>query len=219
MRSFDPSQLFARVGVTIAVAVVAAAVAGSATAAPVQGLWLGAGHDNQNSRWQPSETRLGVANVAQLAPKWTFTTGGDVSATPAVDGNTVYVPDWSGNLFAIDRKSGTLVWSHRISDYTGVPGDLVRATPAIAGNKLIFGDQGGRVFAGARMIAVDKQTGGLLWVTPVESQFAAIVTSAAAMNSDNTVAFVGVASFEEALSAFIPGYICCTFRGSMLALN
>ena len=30
---------------------------------------------------------------------------------------------------------------------------------------------------------------------------------------------VGVSSFEELAAALIPGYECCTFRGSMLALN
>jgi polyvinyl alcohol dehydrogenase (cytochrome) len=31
--------------------------------------------------------------------------------------------------------------------------------------------------------------------------------------------YVGVASLEEALAAFIPGYVCCSFRGSMLAVD
>jgi len=33
------------------------------------------------------------------------------------------------------------------------------------------------------------------------------------------VVYVGVSSLEEALAAFIPGYPCCSFRGSMLALD
>jgi polyvinyl alcohol dehydrogenase (cytochrome) len=176
------------------------------------GLWLGAGQDSLNSRWQPSETKIGVSNAATLAPRWVFTTGGDISATPAADGNTVYVPDWAGNLFAINKSSGAQVWTHKISDYTGVGGDVARTTPVVAGSKLIFGDQGGRMSAGARVMAVDKQTGKPLWVTKVENQFSAIVTQSAVMSADNKVAYVGVASFEEALSAFIPGYVCCSFR-------
>ena len=45
-----------------------------------------------------------------LTKKWEFTTGGDVSATPAVDGERVYVPDWAGNLYAVDRATGAVVW-------------------------------------------------------------------------------------------------------------
>ena len=36
--------------------------------------------------------------------KWEFTTTGDVSATPAVDGDTVYFPDWGGQLYAVDKQ-------------------------------------------------------------------------------------------------------------------
>jgi polyvinyl alcohol dehydrogenase (cytochrome) len=166
------------------------------------GLWLTAGHDLRNTRYQNTESTLSVANVANLAVKWQFTTGSDVSATPAVDDTAVYFPDWAGNLFAVDRTTGALLWSHQISDYTGVPGVFVRATPAIAGNKLIFGDQGGRLGAGARVMAVDKQTGNLLWVTQVEEQPFGMVTQSAVV--DGNIVYVGLASFEEIIVGFDP---------------
>lgn len=207
-----------------AAAITAAAMtlvaASAATAlADSSGLWLSAGQDTVNSRWQAGETKIGTGNAATLAPRWTFTTGGDVSATPAVDGSAVYVPDWAGNLFAINKATGAQIWSRKVGEYTGVTGDVARTTPAIAGNRLIFGDQGGRLFAGARVMAVDRRTGDALWVTQVDSQFSAIVTQSAVLSADGKTAYVGVASFEEALSAFIPGYVCCSFRGSMLALR
>jgi polyvinyl alcohol dehydrogenase (cytochrome) len=180
--------------------------------------WVSAGHDLQNTRYQNTESKIGAGNVANLAVKWQFTTGGDVSATPAVDGSTVYFPDWAGNLYAVDQTTGNQVWSHKVSDYTGLAGDFARATPAIFGNLLIFGDQGGRVGGGAWMLAVNKQTGNLVWKTQVESvgTFALITQSAVV---DGSTAYVGVSSAEELYEAFIPGYVCCTFRGSMLALN
>ena len=194
------------------------AVAGPALAASGGGSqWTTAGQNLQNTRYQSSESKIGISNAGNLAVKWQFTTGGDVSATPAVDGTTVYVPDWKGNLFAIDQKTGTQIWSHKVSDYTGVANDYVRSTPAIAGSKLIFGDQGGVLGAGARLMAVNKQTGSLLWVTQVDSHAYAIVTQSAVV--DGAVVYVGVASFEEAAAAFIPGYTCCSFRGSVLALD
>src|SRR6266498_2355589 len=181
------------------------------------GLWLTAGHDLRNTRYQNTESSLGVANVANLAVKWQFTTGSDVSATPAVDDTAVYVPDWAGNLFAMDRNTGALLWSHQISDYTGVAGDYVRATPAVAGSKLIFGDQGGKFGAGARVMAVNKQTGSLLWITQVESDPFGMVTQSAIVDGNNV--YVGVASFEEIIAAFDPTYVCCVERGSVVALN
>jgi len=59
-----------------------------------------------NTRSAPDEKQISPANAASLAVKWTFTTGGDVSATPTVFGYAVFVPDWAGNVYAIDRDTG-----------------------------------------------------------------------------------------------------------------
>jgi polyvinyl alcohol dehydrogenase (cytochrome) len=180
------------------------------------GLWLSAGHDRHNTRYQKSETTISPDNVGDLEVKWVFTTGGDVSATPAVDGEYVYAPDWAGNLFKIDRETGASVWSRMIGDYTGVDGDFSRATPAIHGNKLILGNQGGRSFQGATLLALDKETGDLLWSTKLEDHPASIVTQSAIVFGNRV--YVGVSSLEE-LFAVDPNYPCCSFRGSLVALD
>jgi polyvinyl alcohol dehydrogenase (cytochrome) len=195
---------------------------GTVYAGALNSAWPSAGHDLQNTRNQSSESKISAANASTLTKKWEFTTGGDVSATPAVDGSNVYFPDWAGNLYAVDQKTGTQIWSHKISEYTGIAGDNARSTPALVGNVLIFGDQGGKFGnQGAFVMAVNKKDGSLVWRTQVESVGFPIVTQSAVIDSSGKVpvAYVGVASFEEALEALIPGYICCSFRGSMLALN
>src|ERR1035441_7955772 len=67
-------------------------------------------------------SRISTNNVNQLKPKWTFTTGGDVSARAAVVNGVAYFPDWGGNLWAVKTDSGGLLWSHQFSDY-GLPGN------------------------------------------------------------------------------------------------
>jgi outer membrane protein assembly factor BamB len=62
---------------------------------------------------------VGRGNVGQLAPKWVFTTHGDVSATPTVADGVVYFPDFGGYLNAVNAKSGALIWQKRISGYDG----------------------------------------------------------------------------------------------------
>jgi polyvinyl alcohol dehydrogenase (cytochrome) len=71
------------------------------------------------------------ANVKNLAAKWVFTTGGVVSATPTVSGNSVYFPDWAGNLYAVRADTGTLLWSHPISDNNHQTSAMSRVSPAI----------------------------------------------------------------------------------------
>lgn len=56
-----------------------------------------------------------------------------------------------------------------------------------------------------------------MWSTVVEEHFAAIITSSPMIHGNSI--YVGVSSLEEALAAFIPGYVCCSFRGSLVKLN
>ena len=181
--------------------------------------WTSAGGNRQNTRDQESEHTLSVANVSGLQVKWAFTTASDVSATPAVDADTVYAPDWAGNLYAVDRQTGTVKWTASIPLASGALLDKARATPAVTDDKVIVGTQGGVLFGGgpgAKVLAFNKFTGALVWSTTVDAHFAAIVTQSATV-FDGRV-YIGVASQEEALAAFVPGYVL-SFRGSMLALD
>src|SRR5258706_4096131 len=182
------------------------------------GQWRIAGQNLSNTWSQPTEHSISPANVKGLATKWVFTTGGDVSATPTVDGDTVFFPDWAGNLFAVNRHSGRLIWSHKISDYDGVDGAISRVSPAVDGNQVIIGDilNGKQVHNGANVISVDRETGILRWMTQVDNHPAAIITGSPVVFDG--VVYVGVSSSEETL-ALDPVYPCCNFRGSVVALD
>src|ERR1700757_5063036 len=142
------------------------------------GQWRIAGQNLSNTWSQPAEHSISPANVQNLTAKWVFTTGGDVSATPTVDGDAVYFPDWGGNLFAVKKDSGHLIWSHKISDYDGVAGAISRVSPAVDHDQLIIGDilSSDQAHDGANVISVDRETGNLRWKTQVDSHPAAIIT-------------------------------------------
>src|SRR3954453_2564082 len=182
------------------------------------GQWRIAGQNLSNTWSQPAEHSINPRNVKGLKPKWIFTTGGDVSATPTVGGNAVYFPDWGGNLFAVEKDTGRLIWSSKISTYDGVPGAISRVSPAVDGNQLIIGDilNPKQVHNGANVISVDRQTGRLRWITHVDSHPAAIITGSRVIF--NGIVYVGVSSIEETL-ALDPAYPCCSFRGSIVALD
>ena len=65
--------------------------------------WRMIGHDPANSRNQPFEHRIRPANVDRLALKWTATTTGDVSGTPAVASGAVLRRLWRDSLEARRR--------------------------------------------------------------------------------------------------------------------
>jgi len=180
--------------------------------------WPVAGQNLADTRSQPSETTINASNASRLAVKWVFSTAGSVSATPTVAGNIVYFPDWSGNIYAVNKNTGAQIWSRSVSTYTGLAGDFSRTSPAVYGNYLVFGDNQGQLgpHQGANEIAVNRFTGDLLWIAKIDSHIAAIVTGSPII-SGGTV-YQGVSSNEEAL-ATDPTYPCCTFRGSMVALS
>src|SRR5919109_5088253 len=139
--------------------------------------WRIAGQNLNDSWSQPAEHSINPANVKNLSPKWVFTTGGDVSATPTVAGDAVFFPDWGGNLFAVKKSDGRLIWSHKISEYDGVEGAVSRVSPAVDGDQVIIGDlqSSNQVHDGANVISVDRQTGLRRWITKVESHPAAFI--------------------------------------------
>jgi polyvinyl alcohol dehydrogenase (cytochrome) len=135
-----------------------------------------------------------------------------------VDGGAVYFPDWGGNLFAVEKESGRLIWSHKISDYDGIAGAISRVSPAIDGDQLIIGDilNSKQVHNGANVISVDRETGTLRWMTQVDTHPAAIITGSPVVFDG--VVYIGLSSSEETL-ALDPAYPCCSFRGSVVALD
>jgi polyvinyl alcohol dehydrogenase (cytochrome) len=186
--------------------------------ASLSGQWQIAGQNLNNTWSQPAEHSISPANVKGLKPGWVFPTGGDVSATPTVAGDAVYFPDWGGNLFAVRKDSGSLIWSHKISDYDGVAGAISRVSPAVDHDQLIIGDilNSKQTHDGANVMAVDRTTGERRWITRVDSHPAAVITGSPVVFDG--VVYIGVSSIEESL-ATDPSYPCCSFRGSVVALN
>ena len=178
--------------------------------------WPLAGQGAANLRSQPEETFLGTSNASSLVAKWVFTTGSDVSATPTVGTTAVFFPDWSGNLYAVDLATGAQLWSHQVSEYDNEAGAVSRVSPALYNSSLIIGDSVGSPHNGANVISVDQATGTLQWITNVDSQPAAIITGSPIVVGSTI--YQGISSIEEGL-ATQSNYACCTFRGSVVALD
>ena len=182
-------------------------------AASTQPAWPSAGQNNDDTRNAAGERILNVGNVDRLAPKWTFTTAGDVSATATVAGGTVYVPDWGGKLWAVSAATGQALWSRTITSYDGIPGDVSRTSPAYYDGELVIGTGVNTLknLQGAYVVGIDARTGAMLWRTEADANPATIVTSSPTV--DDGVVYVGTSSVDEGLRT------TPTFRGSVLALD
>lgn len=174
--------------------------------------WNGWGVDLANSRFQAAKAAgLTLAQVPNLKLKWAFGFPGayQAYAQPAVVGGRVFVGSATRKVYSLDAKTGCTYWTFE-------PEAAVRTAinigPLSEPGKYAayFGDMRGTVYA------VDAATGALIWKAKVESHPATRITGAPALHAGRL--YVPVSSFEEG-SGSVRTYQCCTFRGSMVALD
>ena len=171
--------------------------------------WPMGGQDYRNTRSNTEQKKTNIHNVNQLALRWKIDTAGDVSATPAVVDGAVYFPDWSGDMYKVDARSGGVLWKKRLPSDGGMQA-IARTSPAVVENIVYIGDQHGYVEA------LSTESGSILWRTrPNPGPFPVITQSPVVYNG---VVYVGSASAEEGVAAN-SSYACCTFRGSFQALD
>jgi polyvinyl alcohol dehydrogenase (cytochrome) len=169
------------------------------------------GRDHSNTRSNPTEQAIGPSTVGELVTDWTVSTQGDVSATPAVVDGAVYFPDWGGTFWKVDAESGEVIWSRSVPEYVGIADTVSRASPAVMGDTVYIGTQ-----AGGILLAIDTETGDLRWSTPMDPHPEAVLTSSPVVYEG--IVYQGVSS-QEFLLAGEPEYDCCTFRGSLVAVD
>jgi polyvinyl alcohol dehydrogenase (cytochrome) len=172
--------------------------------------WPMWGHDLGNNRYNANENTLTPQNVHTLRLKWTFAFPNTyiASSQPIVIDDTLYFGGWNGWVYALDTGTGKERWSF----FTGVTGKVsaVRIGVAVTHHLVLFGDQLGRFFA------LNQANGTLAWIKTLDSHPLAQITGSPIVYGDQI--YVPMASHEENASADA-NYLCCTFRGSLTALN
>lgn len=194
---------------TAAPAHLANACSSSTSASAPGGSWTSWGNGIANLRFQPATAAgLSAVDVPHLQLKWAFAVpdATEVRSQPAViAGNLIFAG--GAAVYALDARSGCTHWKTdlaapvRSGIATGSPGGVATA---------YVGDAGGNVYA------VEIATGKILWQMHADTHLTALVTGTPLYDRDRL--YVPVASYEE-LAAASPQYVCCTFRGSVLALD
>jgi polyvinyl alcohol dehydrogenase (cytochrome) len=174
--------------------------------------WNGWGADISNTRFQPAEAAgVSAVTVGRLRLKWAFgfERVAAVNAQPSIVGGRVFVGGGDRKVYALDAKSGCTHWAFATD---GVVRTAISVGPrhGSAGFAVYFGD------VAAHAYALDAATGALLWKVKVEQHRAARVTGTPTLHDG--VLYVPVASVEEAFGTHF-NYECCTFRGSVVALD
>ena len=176
--------------------------------------WNGWGVDLRQSRFQPGDMAgLTAKELPRLKLKWAFGFAGAnmAWAQPAVAGGRLFVGSARGTVYSLDADSGCTYWAY---EALGPVRTAIQVSPADGSDSTTyaayFADLRGNVYA------VDAETGEEIWRTQVEEHLSTKITSSPVLYQGRI--YVGVSSFEELWGAQ-PEYECCTFRGSVVALN
>jgi polyvinyl alcohol dehydrogenase (cytochrome) len=174
--------------------------------------WNGWGADINNSRFQTAEMAgLTPDQIPRLQLKWAFGFP-DVSAAnaqPTVVGGVLFVGGGDRKVHALDARSGCTIWAYSTEApvRTAITFGPLPETDQFA---VFFGD------VRANAYALNPLTGALIWKKKLEDHPAARITGTPALFSG--VLYVPISSIEE-VTGSKDSYECCTFRGSVVALD
>lgn len=90
---------------------------------------------------------------------WRFPTAKQIFSTPAVSGGLVYFHARDDHVYAVDARSGALVWKTPApypQDEFSIFADMNKSSPAVAGGRIFVG-------VGRDVLALDAKTGRELW--------------------------------------------------------
>ncbi len=162
----------------------------------------------------PANTRFESARAAGLTSqttprlklKWAFGFPGVTTAfgTPTVSAGKVFVGAADGAVYSLDAHTGCTYWT-----FTAAAG--VRVAPAVDNaGAVYFGDLKGNVYA------VDG-AGKLMWKVRSDEHPLAVITGSPKLYAGRL--YVPVSGRDESMAATDGKYECCTFRGSVVALD
>jgi polyvinyl alcohol dehydrogenase (cytochrome) len=192
-----------------------AAAAPALRATDLENGWNGWGAGTANTRYAGrTQTTLEAADVPKLRLKWAIGFPGvnSARAQPAVVGDRVFVASESGDVLALNARTGCTYW--RFHAQAGIRtaisvGPYTRAGQA--GYAVYFADGTPSAYA------VDANTGQELWSRRLDDHIYARATGSPTLYNGRL--YVPLAGVGEEGQGGQARYECCTFRGSVTALD
>ena len=173
--------------------------------------WRAWGVTPANDRFQ-RQPGFTSAQVPRLTLKWAFGFEGEnaAAANPTIVGERVFVGSGSGRVFALGVKDGCVHWTFKADGGVRAAITIGDAADAASHPTAYFGDLRGMLYS------VDAVTGELRWKKKLDEHRAARISGSAVLYGGRL--YVPLSSGEEGIGA-IALYECCTFRGSIVALD
>ena len=169
-------------------------------------LWSNWGNGLSNQRVQ-IKSSLNPQNINKLELKWAFGFKDSIRirSQPLVTEDAIYIGSQSGHVYALSLDTGCEWWSFKADAE-------VRGAITLSDDKksIIFTD-----FA-ANVYRLNSLNGEIEWKKNVATHPLTTITGSIAVTQNSV--FIPLSS-TEVVSAIDPNYMCCTFRGGLIALN
>jgi alcohol dehydrogenase (cytochrome c) len=139
------------------------------------------------------------SNVSRLAPRWMFTlpNTGSLQVTPVVVDGIMYVTAVN-EIYALDAGSGRQIWHFQRSRTPGAAAWANRGV-AVAGERVFFETDD------ARVLALNRWTGALVWDAPLAAVKDNYFASSAPLVAGNLV-ISGVGGGEHGANGFVAAH-------------
>ncbi len=138
------------------------------------------GIGTQGQHYSPLD-KINAGNVAKLVPTWAFSLGSEKmrgqETQPLVRDGVIYFTGSYSRVFAIDARTGSKKWEYdaRLPDDILPCCDVISRGAALYDNLVIYGT------LDAKLIALDRDTGKVVWKKDLEDYTAGYTYSAAPM--------------------------------------
>jgi len=152
------------------------------------------GMGTQGQRYSTLST-INTKNVSKLTPAWSMSFGGEKQrgqeSQPLVYKGKMFVTASYSRIFAIDVKTGEKIWKyeHRLPEGIMPCCDVVNRGAALFGNLVIFGT------LDAQLVALDQNTGKVVWREKIDEYAAGYSYTAAPLIADGLL-LTGVSGGE-----------------------
>ncbi len=133
----------------------------------------------QNGQRFSTLTQINTKNVSKLVPAWSFSFGGEKQrgqeSQPLVHNGKMFVTASYSRIYAVDSKTGKKLWKyeHRLPDGIMPCCDVINRGAALFDNLVIFAT------LDAQIVALDQDTGNVVWKEKIDDYAAGYSASAA----------------------------------------
>lgn len=158
----------------------------------------------QGQRYSPLDL-LNANNVKELRPVWAFSFGGEKQrgqqAQPLIKDGVMYLTGSYSRVFAVDARTGKKLWQYdaRLPDDIRPCCDVINRGVALYGDLVFFGT------LDAKLVALNKDTGKVVWSKKVADHKEGYSISAAPMIVNGKL-ITGVAGGEFGVVGKIQAY-------------